>query len=300
MARDGLLAKLRRSGKAVRDAGRAVQAVFERHNVVLTIGASLASAGAAWAVARKELAGYTARQLHQRKLEERLRSIEHTVATAHNVEEEHVKELTRYARVGAGVSYPACAATAGTVAIVSYALGWRQGRAFVLRRLQRQGQRATPARASSQRMIGQFKAGGHLAEHHEPNLDEEATCKCRSGGRVKWGGGCAELLLAAAESTSGEGELLRSVPELGNGLGQAEAHYDEHVDAGDDERRLQEERGEADGRAAHQRPRLGGRRSPVGGWHDDLAQDVAQAPALAHDPLHEESQRTAPGFKLRK
>eukprot|EP00850_Spirogloea_muscicola_P019941 SM000203S06117 [mRNA] locus=s203:19730:20900:+ [translate_table: standard] len=139
MARDGLLAKLRRSGQAVRDAGRAVQAVFERHNVVLTIGASLASAGAAWA-------GYTARQLHQRKLEERLRSIEHTVATAHNVEEEHVKELTKYARVGACVSYPACAATAGTVAIVSYALGWRQGRAFVLRRLQRQGQRSTPVK----------------------------------------------------------------------------------------------------------------------------------------------------------
>jgi hypothetical protein len=88
-----------------------LQDIFEKHNVVFTIGASLASAGAAWA-------GYTARQMHQKKVEDRLNSIEHAMATVHNLEEEHVKALTS----SISVSYVACAATTGTTLVIRYAI----------------------------------------------------------------------------------------------------------------------------------------------------------------------------------
>jgi hypothetical protein len=100
-------AKVVHAQKAVQETFFSVKEIFEKHNVVFTIGASLASAGAAWA-------GYTARQMHQKKVEERLNSIEHAMTTVHNLEEEQVKALTS----GIGVSYTACAATAGTTFVI--------------------------------------------------------------------------------------------------------------------------------------------------------------------------------------
>jgi hypothetical protein len=128
-----------------------LQDIFEKHNVVFTIGASLASAGAAWA-------GYTARQMHQKKVEDRLNSIEHAMATVHNLEEEHVKALTS----SIGVSYAACAATAGTTLVIGYGFGFRGGRWFTLRKIQKQQQRLlnprTPIRLS-QVLRGKKAAG---------------------------------------------------------------------------------------------------------------------------------------------
>jgi len=134
-------AKAAHSYKAVHDTFYSVKAVFEKHNVVFTIGASLASAGAAWA-------GYTARQMHQKKVEDRLNSIEHAMTTVHNLEEEQVKALTK----GIGVSYPGCAATAATTLIIGYGFGFRGGRRYALNRIRKQQQRLlnppTPSRLS--------------------------------------------------------------------------------------------------------------------------------------------------------
>lgn len=116
--------------RALHDTFYSIKAVFEKHNVVFTIGASLASAGAAWA-------GYTARQLHQRKVEERLNSIEQAMTTVHNLEVEQVQAITK----GIGVSYPACAATATTTLVVGYALGFRGGRRYTLNRIRKQQQK---------------------------------------------------------------------------------------------------------------------------------------------------------------
>ncbi|KAG0589134.1 hypothetical protein KC19_2G293600 [Ceratodon purpureus] len=116
--------------KAVHDTFFSVKAVFEKHNVVFTIGASLASAGAAWA-------GYTARQLHQRKVEERLNSIEHAMTSVHNLEVEQVQAITK----GIGISYPACAATAATTLLIGYGFGFRGGRRYTLNRIRKQQQK---------------------------------------------------------------------------------------------------------------------------------------------------------------
>nr|XP_024365171.1 uncharacterized protein LOC112277200 isoform X5 [Physcomitrium patens] len=81
--------------------------------------------------------GYTARQLHQRKVEERLNSIEQAMTTVHNLEVEQVQAITK----GIGVSYPACAATATTTLVVGYALGFRGGRRYTLNRIRKQQQK---------------------------------------------------------------------------------------------------------------------------------------------------------------
>ncbi|CAM6086254.1 unnamed protein product [Calypogeia fissa] len=125
-----LRSKFAHGKRSVVDTVNSIKAVFEKHNVVFTIGASLASAGAAWA-------GYTARQIHQRKVEDRLNSLEHVMTTVHNLEEEQVKALTK----NVGVSYTACAATAGTTLVIGYGLGFRGGRWFAIKRFQRQQQK---------------------------------------------------------------------------------------------------------------------------------------------------------------
>ncbi|KAH8960721.1 hypothetical protein BDL97_05G012100 [Sphagnum fallax] len=144
-------AKVLNAQKAVHETFFSVKDIFEKHNVVFTIGASLASAAAAWA-------GYTARQMHQKKVEDRLNSIEHAMATVHNLEEEHVKALTS----SIGVSYSACAATAGTTLVIGYGFGFRGGRWFTLRKIQKQQQRLlnprTPIRLS-QVLRGKKPAG---------------------------------------------------------------------------------------------------------------------------------------------
>jgi hypothetical protein len=80
------------------------------------------------------------------------------MATVHNLEEEHVKALTS----SIGVSYAACAATAGTTLVIGYGFGFRGGRWFTLRKIQKQQQRLlnprTPIRLS-QVLRGKKAAG---------------------------------------------------------------------------------------------------------------------------------------------
>lgn len=121
--------KVSHSVHAVSDTYTSLKDVFERHKVVLTLVASLGSAGAAWA-------GYSARQLHQRKVEARLDTIEHVMTTVHNLEERQVKALTT-----TGVTFMSCIATAGTTFVIGYGLGWRGGRWHTIKRTQRQQQR---------------------------------------------------------------------------------------------------------------------------------------------------------------
>ncbi|GBG61807.1 hypothetical protein CBR_g23765 [Chara braunii] len=99
------------AAKAVNDTFHLTTVVFERHKVTFTIGASVASAAAAWA-------GYTARQVHQKKLEDRLKSIEHAMTNVHNMEEAQVDVLR--AAVGGGIGYQSCAATVGTGFVIGY------------------------------------------------------------------------------------------------------------------------------------------------------------------------------------
>ncbi|KAL2614129.1 hypothetical protein R1flu_025821 [Riccia fluitans] len=118
---------LSQAQRAVNDTFNSLKAVFEKHNVVLTIGGSIASAGAAWA-------GYAARQVHQKKVEDRLNNLEHVMTNVHQMEEEQVKALVHQV----GVSYKACAATAGTTLVIGYGLGFRGGRWYTIQRYQKQ------------------------------------------------------------------------------------------------------------------------------------------------------------------
>lgn len=132
-----LTSRVSQSVNAVSDTYSSIKDVFERHKIVLTLAGSLASAGAAWA-------GYTARQLHQRKVEARLDTIEHVITTVHNLEEKQVKALTN-----TGVSFTACVATAGTTLVIGYGLGWRGGRWHMIKKIQRQQQKLLAPKKST-------------------------------------------------------------------------------------------------------------------------------------------------------
>ncbi|GAQ78017.1 hypothetical protein KFL_000060840 [Klebsormidium nitens] len=119
--------KYQNAVRAVDDSFQATKNLFEKHNVVFTVAGGLLSAGAAWA-------GYTARQVHQKKLEEKLQKIEEHMTNVYSLEEQQVKALTT-AATRTGVSYKTFLATSSTALIVGYALGFRGGRRFVIRRI---------------------------------------------------------------------------------------------------------------------------------------------------------------------
>ncbi|KAJ7562736.1 hypothetical protein O6H91_03G082300 [Diphasiastrum complanatum] len=134
-------AKLAKAYRATHDIFFGIKDVFEGHRVAFTIGASVLSAGAAWA-------GYVGRQVHQQKVEERLNSIEESMKSVHNLEETQVKALTN-----PGISFKACFASTGTALIIGYGLGWRGGRRFATKRFQRQQQKLlTPKKSVSSLM----------------------------------------------------------------------------------------------------------------------------------------------------
>lgn len=115
--------------RAASEAFVSTKDAFERHRVVFTIAASLASAGAAWA-------GYTARQIHQHKLEERLRSIEHAMTSVHNIGEEQARAITKQTAAGT-VNYRTCGAATGLALLIGYGFGWKSGSWYTVRRLSR-------------------------------------------------------------------------------------------------------------------------------------------------------------------
>ncbi|KAI5057531.1 hypothetical protein GOP47_0027546 [Adiantum capillus-veneris] len=139
--------RLTHSVNAVSETYVSLKDLFERHKVVLTLAASLGSAGAAWA-------GYTARQLHQKRVEARLDTIEHVMTNVHNLEEKQVKALT-----STGVTFMSCAATAGTTFVLGYGLGWRGGRWYMIKKIQKQQQKllAPPKVSRLSRLRASFR-----------------------------------------------------------------------------------------------------------------------------------------------
>ncbi|KAL8511257.1 hypothetical protein ACS0TY_017893 [Phlomoides rotata] len=98
--------KVKNSLSAAQDTFFTVKDVFERHKVVFTISTSIASVATAWA-------GYSLRQLHQSRVEQRLESIEKAMKNNYQMEDPELRKL-----VSGTVSLPACVATAGTSLII--------------------------------------------------------------------------------------------------------------------------------------------------------------------------------------
>ncbi|MCO5552936.1 hypothetical protein L7F22_006456 [Adiantum nelumboides] len=155
--------RLTHSVNAVSDTYSSLKDIFERHKVVLTLAASLGSAGAAWA-------GYTARQLHQKRVEARLDTIEHVMANVHNLEEKQVKELTR-----TGVTIMTCAATAGTTFVIGYGLGWRGGRWSMTKKIQKQQQKLLAPPNTSR--LSRLRANFYLKNRGVPKVMETTSSK---------------------------------------------------------------------------------------------------------------------------
>ncbi|KAG6385171.1 hypothetical protein SASPL_153999 [Salvia splendens] len=83
-----------------------IKDLFERHKVVFTVSTSIASVVTAWA-------GYSLRQLHQSRVEQKLESIEKAMKYNYQMEDPELRKL-----VSGSVSLPACLATAGTGLII--------------------------------------------------------------------------------------------------------------------------------------------------------------------------------------
>ncbi|XP_047966508.1 uncharacterized protein LOC125210919 isoform X1 [Salvia hispanica] len=128
-----------------------IKDLFERHKVVFTVSTSIASVVTAWA-------GYSLRQLHQSRVEQKLESIEKAMKNNYQMEDPELRKL-----VSGSVSLPACLATAGTGLIIGgtapigngeiihirLGLGWRGGVRYANRRFQRE----------QMKLLGQLKPG---------------------------------------------------------------------------------------------------------------------------------------------
>ncbi|XP_042040965.1 uncharacterized protein LOC121786401 [Salvia splendens] len=114
-----------------------IKDLFERHKVVFTVSTSIASVVTAWA-------GYSLRQLHQSRVEQKLESIEKAMKYNYQMEDPELRKL-----VSGSVSLPACLATAGTGLIIGLGLGWRGGVRYANRRFQRE----------QMKLLGQLKPG---------------------------------------------------------------------------------------------------------------------------------------------
>lgn len=115
------------SWAAVQDTYFSTKDTFERHKVVFTVGTSIASVATAWI-------GYSLRHYHERKVSQRLESIEKALKNNHDLEHDDLKKL-----VGTGGStFAAWFATAGTAFVVGYGFGWRGGRWYANRKFRRE------------------------------------------------------------------------------------------------------------------------------------------------------------------
>ncbi|MCL7023800.1 hypothetical protein MKW94_014585 [Papaver nudicaule] len=118
--------KVHKSWTACKETYFSTKETFENHKVVFTIATSIASVGTAWI-------GYSIRYMHHARVEKKLESIEKAMKDNKNIEQDELKKL-----VGYNVSLASCIATAGTTLVIGYALGWRGGRWFVNRKLDRE------------------------------------------------------------------------------------------------------------------------------------------------------------------
>ncbi|XP_057784871.1 uncharacterized protein LOC131002388 [Salvia miltiorrhiza] len=126
IAASQLRRKAMNSFSAAQDTYSSIKDLFERHKVVFTVSTSIASVVTAWA-------GYSLRQLHQSRVEQKLESIEKAMKNNYQMEDPELRQL-----VSGTVSLPACLATAGTGLIIGFGLGWRGGARYTNRRLQRE------------------------------------------------------------------------------------------------------------------------------------------------------------------
>ncbi|KAK2979036.1 hypothetical protein RJ640_013670 [Escallonia rubra] len=117
--------KYMNSWAAVQDTYYSTKDTFERHKVVFTISTSLASVATAWI-------GYTLRHLHEKKVEQRLDSIENAMKKNYDIEHNEFRKLVDTS------STAACFATAGTTLILGYGLGWRGGKWYANRKFRRE------------------------------------------------------------------------------------------------------------------------------------------------------------------
>ncbi|KAL6536836.1 hypothetical protein OROHE_012420 [Orobanche hederae] len=111
---------------AVQDTFYSTKEIFERHKVVFTISTSIASVATAWA-------GYTLRELHQSRVEQKLESIEKAMKSTYQMKDPEIQKL-----VSGTVTFPACIATAGTSLIIGYGLGWRGGAWYANRKFRKE------------------------------------------------------------------------------------------------------------------------------------------------------------------
>ncbi|XP_018840772.1 triacylglycerol lipase 2-like [Juglans regia] len=127
------------SWAAMQDTYFSAKDIFDRHKAVFTIGTSIASVTTAWI-------GYSLRHLHERRVDQRLETIEKAMSSNYNLGHSEIRKIT-----GSGsVSAPACVATAGTALIIGYGLGWRGGKWHANRQF----------RKEQMKLLGQIKPRG--------------------------------------------------------------------------------------------------------------------------------------------
>ncbi|KAG7987732.1 hypothetical protein I3843_03G149100 [Carya illinoinensis] len=105
------------SWAAMQDTYFSAKDIFDRHKAVFTIGTSIASVTTAWI-------GYSLRHLHERRVDQRLETIEKAMSSNYDLGHSEIRKITASGHVSA----PACVATAGTALIIGYGLGWRGGK----------------------------------------------------------------------------------------------------------------------------------------------------------------------------
>jgi hypothetical protein len=112
---------------AMQDTYLSTKDIFERHRVVFTVGTSVASVTIAGT-------GSALRHLHDKRVDQRMETIEKAMKNNHNLEHSDLRKIA-----GSGsISAPACFATAGTTLIIGYGLGWRGGKWYANRKFRKE------------------------------------------------------------------------------------------------------------------------------------------------------------------
>ncbi|KAG2716864.1 hypothetical protein I3760_03G147700 [Carya illinoinensis] len=127
------------SWAAMQDTYFSAKDIFDRHKAVFTIGTSIASVTTAWI-------GYSLRHLHERRVDQRLETIEKAMSSNYDLGHSEIRKITASGHVSA----PACVATAGTALIIGYGLGWRGGKWHANRQF----------RKEQMKLLGQIKPRG--------------------------------------------------------------------------------------------------------------------------------------------
>ncbi|KAH6796005.1 hypothetical protein C2S51_036991 [Perilla frutescens var. frutescens] len=151
--------KAMNSLSAVQDTYSSTKDLFERHKVAFTVSTSIASVVTAWA-------GYSLRQIHQSRVEQKLESIEKAMKNNYQMEDPELRKL-----VSGTVSLPACLATAGTGLIIGYGLGWRGGAWYANQKFRREQMKLLGQLKPKKWQLKFFKRP-ILRRRHQENADK--------------------------------------------------------------------------------------------------------------------------------